>query len=197
MNDLTHKFDKNNRHKLDNERRRQVMPPTQTLEMMGLTGGIDMADIGCGIGYFTIPAAEIAGPSSKIYALDISVEMLDEVEKRAFEAGIPNIRNIKVDEYDLKLGDQAVSFAILCNVLHEIEDKKRYVNEICRIIQDGGKLAVIEWEKIEGESGPPLDHRISHEEIIELLSECRFGNIKKISIGQDFYGIMAIKTGCK
>ena len=195
MNSLTHKFDKNNRHKLDNERRRQIMPPSKTLEMMGLTDRIDVADIGCGNGYFTIPAADIAGPSSKIYALNISVEMLDEVEKRAFEAGIPNIRNIKVDEYDLKLGDQSVGFAILSNVLHEIDDKKRYGNEICRILQDGGKLAVIEWEKIEGESGPPLVHRISHEETSELLSETGFGNIVKLSIGQDYYGIMAIKAG--
>lgn len=122
---MTHKFDKNSRQKLDNEKRRQVMPPFKTLEMLGFTGGVDMADIGCGIGYFSIPAAEIAGASSKIYALDISVEMLDEVEKRALEAGLSNIRNIKVDEYDLKLGAQSVGFAILSNVLHEIEDKKK------------------------------------------------------------------------
>lgn len=169
------------------------MPPYKTLEILGLAGGIDVADIGCGIGYFTIPAAEIAGPSSKIYALDISVEMLDEVEKRAFEAGISNIRNIRVDEYDLKLEDQSVGFAILSNVLHEIEDKKRYVNEICRILQKGGKLAIIEWEKIKGESGPPLDHRISYEETTKLLSETGFENVTKLSIGQDFYGITATK----
>lgn len=190
---MTHKFDKNNRHKLDNEKRRQVMPPFKTLEMLGLTGGVDMADIGCGIGYFSIPAAEIAGAASKIYALDISVEMLDEVEKRALEAGLSNIRNIKVDEYDLKLGAQSVGFAILSNVLHEIEDKKRYVCEIHRILQRGGKLAIIEWEKIDGESGPPVEHRISYEEVAELLSKNGFENIVKLSIGHDYYGITAIK----
>ena len=190
---MTHKFDKNNRHKLDNEKRHKVMPPFRTLEMLGFVGGVDMADIGCGIGYFSIPAAEIAGDSSKIYALDVSVEMLDEVEKRALEAGLSNIRNIKVDEYDLKLGAQSVGFAILSNVLHEIEDKKRYVSEISRIIQNGGKLAIIEWEKIDGESGPPIEHRISYEEVSELLLENEFQNFIKFSIGQDFYGITAIK----
>jgi ubiquinone/menaquinone biosynthesis C-methylase UbiE len=185
MNGLTHKFDKNNMHKLDNEKRRQVMPPYKTLEMLGLTSGVDMADIGCGIGYFTIPAAEIAGAASKIYALDISVEMLDEVGKRALEAGLSNIRNIKVDEYDLKLADQSVGFAILSNVLHEIEDKKRYVIEICRILQNGGRLAIIEWEKIYTESGPPIEHRILYEEVAELLSENGFENIVKLRIGQE------------
>ena len=189
---MTHKFDKNNRHKLDNEKRRQVMPPVKTLEMLGFTGGVDMADIGCGIGYFSIPAAQMAGAASKIYALDITVEMLDEVEKRALEAGVSNIRNIMVEEYDLKLEEQSVGFAILSNVLHEIEDKKRYVSEICRILQKGGKLAIIEWEKIDGESGPPIVHRISFDEVAELLSENGFENIVKLSIGQDYYGVTAI-----
>lgn len=193
VNGLTHKFDKNNRNKLDNEQRRQIMPPFKTLEMFGFTSGVDMADIGCGIGYFSVPAAEIAGSSSKIYALDITIEMLDEVEKRAIAAGVSNIRNIKVDEYDLKLEDQAVGFALMSNVLHEIEDKKRYVSEICRILQSGGKLAVIEWEKIIGESGPPIEHRISYEEVVELLSENGFENFVKHNISQDFYGITAIK----
>lgn len=190
---LTHKFDKNNRNKLDNEQRRQNMPPFKTLEMMGFTSGLDMADIGCGIGYFSVPAAEIAGSSSKIFALDITIEMLDEVEKRAKEAGVSNIRNIIVDEYDLKLEDQAVEFALMSNVLHEIEDKKRYVSEICRILQSGGKLAIIEWEKIKGESGPPIEHRISYDEVVELLSENGFENFIKFAIGRDFYGITAIK----
>jgi ubiquinone/menaquinone biosynthesis C-methylase UbiE len=190
---LTHKFNKNNRHKLDNEQRRQVMPPVKTLEMLGFTSGVDMADIGCGIGYFSIPAAEIAGASSKIYAMDITVEMLDEVEKKALEAGLSNIHNIMVDEYDLKLDDQSVGFALLSNVLHEIGDKKRYLSEICRILRNGGKLAIIEWAKIDGESGPPVEHRISYEEVAELFSKNGFENFMKFSIGQDFYGITAIK----
>lgn len=194
---MTHKFDSSNRCKLDNEKRRQVMPPYKTLENLGLTGGVDVADIGCGIGYFTISAAEIAGPTSKIYALDISAEMLDEAEKRAFEAGISNIRSIMADEYDLKLEDQSVGFAILSNVLHEIEDKKRYINEINRILKSGGKLAIIEWEKVKGESGPPLEHRISSEEAVKLLAENGFGNIVKLSIGKDFYGITATKGDVK
>jgi ubiquinone/menaquinone biosynthesis C-methylase UbiE len=193
VNGLTHKFDKNNRHKLDNEKRRQDMPPVKTLEMFGFTGKVDMADIGCGIGYFTIPAAEITRDSSKIYALDITVEMLDEVEKRALAAGLSNVRNIMVSEYDLKLGDQTVGFALLSNVLHEVEDKKRYINEICRILQNGGKFAIIEWEKIQGESGPPVESRISYEEVAGLLSENGFESLRKYSIGQDYYGITAIK----
>jgi ubiquinone/menaquinone biosynthesis C-methylase UbiE len=193
VNILAHKFDTNHRKKLDNEKRRQEMPPLKTLETLGYTGAVDLADIGCGIGYFTIPAAEIAGAASKIYAMDISDEMLDEVEKEASEARVSNIHKVKADEYDLKLEAQAVGFAIMVNVLHEIENKKRFVGEILRILQSGGKLAIIEWEKIPGVKGPAIEERISFEEAAELLKSSGFESTQKLSIGQSHYAITAIK----
>lgn len=190
---MTHKFNKSNRNKLDNEKRRQVMPPFKTLEMLGFTGGVDMADIGCGIGYFTIPAAEIADASSKIFALDISIEMLDDVEHRALEAGLSSIRPIIVEEYDLKLDNQSVGFVLVSNVLHEVDDKERFISEINRILKNGGRLAIIEWEKMQGESGPPLEDRLSYEELNELLSRNGYEGVEKQGIGQEFYGVTAIK----
>lgn len=190
---MAHKFDVSNRHKLDNEKRRMIMPQSETLEKLGFGKDMDMADIGCGIGYFTIPAAEIGGHNSKIYALDLSVEMLDEVDKRALEAGTSNIRTIRVDEYDLKLESNSVEFALLCNVLHEIDDKDKYISEIQRLLANGGKLAIIEWNKVEGQSGPPVEHRISFEEVSELLLNNGFENAVKICIGQDYYGVTAVK----
>ena len=82
---MTHKFDVNNRHKLDNEKRRASLPPHETLIRLGYKESIDLADIGCGIGYFTIPAAKIGGNSAKIFAVDVSQIMLQEVENRANE----------------------------------------------------------------------------------------------------------------
>jgi ubiquinone/menaquinone biosynthesis C-methylase UbiE len=172
-----HKFDAGNRHRLDNEKRRATMPPFETFERLGLRKGNAVADIGCGAGYFTIPAAEITGPHSKIYAMDISPEMLEEVEKKAMEAGLANVRGISTDEYDLKIGDEAVDFAIMSNVLHEIEDKGRIIAEINRILKKGGRLAIVEWAKIRGEYGPPPEERLSPEELEDMLSRSNFESI--------------------
>lgn len=190
---MTHKFDVKNKKRLDNEKRRAVMPPFQTLERLGLKEGNAVADIGCGTGYFTIPAAEIAGTASKIFAMDISMEMLEEVEKKALEAGLANIRGIKTDEYDLKLDNLSVDFIIISNVLHEIEDKGKMIAEINRIHKNGGTLAIIEWEKIQGESGPPVDERLSYEEVANMLSQNGYKYIEKYGIGSDFYGVTARK----
>ena len=76
---MAHKFDAKNKHKLDNEKRRELLPPEEILIKLGLHEGDIMADIGCGIGYFTNPASKIAGDSGNIFAMDISPEMLQDV----------------------------------------------------------------------------------------------------------------------
>jgi len=190
---MAHKFDNKNKSKLDNEERRIELPPQGTLELLGYAGDEDFADIGCGIGYFTIPAAQMAKASSKIYALDITDEMLKDVEERASEAGLNNVEIVKVDEYDLKLTEESVGYALLSTVFHEIDDKKRYLEEIHRIIKRGGRLAIIEWEKVEGKKGPPVEHRVSYEELLELLNKYGFAGSMKFLISQNYYGIIAIR----
>jgi ubiquinone/menaquinone biosynthesis C-methylase UbiE len=192
---MTHKFDPINLNRLDNEWRRQNIPPLATLEKLGL-GSMDIvADIGCGVGYFTIPAAGMIESENKVYALDTSDQMLEEVKKRMSAADVSNIIAIKTSEYDLKLPDESVTFALIANVLHEIEDKAQFIIEVRRILKPEGKLAIIEWEKENMEMGPPKEDRIGKDETAALLrsfgmrlsSSMQFANAL-------FYGLVAVKV---
>lgn len=69
-----HKFDIKNMNKLDSLERRQDMPPYETLEKFGLSNHGIFLDIGCGIGYFTIPAAEILK-----HGKAIGIDIMDEI----------------------------------------------------------------------------------------------------------------------
>ncbi|VDN47199.1 Methyltransferase domain-containing protein (fragment) [Petrocella atlantisensis] len=44
--------------------------------------------------------------------------------------------------------------------MHEIDDKITFLNEIKRILINGGKIAVVEWIKRESDWGPPVNHRL-------------------------------------
>lgn len=191
--EMTHKFDAKNKHKLDNEQRRKLLPPDQTLINLGLHEGAIMADIGCGIGYFTIPASKIVGESGKIFAMDISPEMLKDVEIKIKDNNISNVETILTEENDLKLEDNKVTFAFISLVLHEANEKENFISEIKRIISPEGKIAVVEWEKINSEFGPPIDHRLDKMDLIEILDTLGFSNISTIGIGENFYGIVAQK----
>lgn len=82
---MTHKFDVQNKCKLDNPKRREMLPIEKVLAEIGLKEDDILADIGCGIGYFSIPAAQLIGSKGKVYALDVKYEMIEDVGKRAKE----------------------------------------------------------------------------------------------------------------
>lgn len=190
---MTYKFDIKNKHMLDNERRREILPPEQTLISLNLNQGDIMADIGCGIGYFTFPASKIVGHNGKIYAMDILPEMLHDVEKRIQEDNISNIETILTEENDLMLEDNKVTRAFLCNVVHEAHEKEKFLREIKRIICPKGEIAIVEWEKINSDFGPPIKHRLDRMDLVKMLDIIGFSNIATIDMGEDFYGIMAQK----
>lgn len=190
---MTHKFDVKNKYKLDNAKRRELLPPEQTLIRIGLHEGDTMADIGCGIGYFTIPASKIVGNSGKIFAMDILPEMLEEVDIKVKENNISNIKTILTEENDLKLEDGKITVAFISNVLHEAEDKEKFLSEIKRSISSKGRIAIVEWQKINSEFGPPIEHRLDKIDLIETLDTLRFSNISAIDIGENFYGLIAQK----
>ncbi|MGD9568710.1 MAG: methyltransferase domain-containing protein [Sedimentibacter sp.] len=75
---MIHKFDVNNKNKLDNPRRREMLPVNKILGEIGLNAEDNFADIGCGIGYFSIPAAEVIGSQGTVYALDVKEDMIEE-----------------------------------------------------------------------------------------------------------------------
>lgn len=190
---MAHKFNPINKNKLDNEWRRENLPPVETLEKLGLKPGDSFADIGCGIGYFTIPAAKMIG-SNIAYALDTSAEMLAEVELRSAAASLNNIKTVKTTELDLLIPDASVSFGLMVNVIHEVVDKNQFLEETSRIIKPGGKLVVIDWEKEAMEMGPPIDHRIDRDEVKTLLEEIGFKCQETMNFVETFYGLVFVKN---
>ena len=63
---MAHKLDPRECWKLDTPDRRRIMPPDETLVKLGLKENDIFIDIGCGIGYFTIPALDIVGSNGKV-----------------------------------------------------------------------------------------------------------------------------------
>lgn len=187
---MTHKFDVQNKSKLDNPKRREMLPVDRVLAEMGLKENDILADIGCGIGYFSIPAAQLIGSKGMVYALDVKNEMIEEVEKRAKKNDLDNIRTVVTDEYDLKLEDKSVSYAFICTVLHEIEDRIKFLNETKRILNSSGKVAVVEWIKDESDWGPPVSHRVANSDIEDELKKCGFKEISYVKISRYFYIVM-------
>jgi len=191
---VAHKFNPKHLDKLDNPERRDKLPPVETLEKLGFEAKDILVDIGAGIGYFTIASQEITKGLVPTYALDTSSDMLINLKAREIEiTGKNHIQTILTDEYDFKLSKGVATFVLLVNVLHEIEDKTIFIRHIQQILKEHGKVAIIDWKKIEMPEGPPLKHRISVEETKKMLIELGFRIEKSLEFGTELYGLVATK----
>ena len=171
---MAHTFDPAERAKLDSPERRAAMPPEVTLVKAGIKPGDVVLDIGCGMGYFAVPASRLVGPRGMVYALDISGVMLTEIRSRTAAGGIFNINTVQASRDKLNIPEADFTLALLANVLHEVEDKKAFLAQIAAALKPGVKLAVIEWRKMETPEGPPLSERLSEDEMQVLLKKAGF-----------------------
>ncbi|MGB9913382.1 MAG: class I SAM-dependent methyltransferase, partial [Candidatus Kapaibacteriota bacterium] len=105
-------FDPEKKETLDTAERRKLLPPEEILLRSGLSEGTKIADVGCGTGYFSIPAAKIVGRSGKVFAIDISKEMLEELQNRLNPQEIHNLEILQSQEYSIPLTDSAVDFVL-------------------------------------------------------------------------------------
>lgn len=189
---MAHIFDVHKKKRLDSEERRRMLTPYETLLRLGYKTGETFADIGCGIGFFTFPAAEIGGSDALIYAVDVSEEMLQEVRQRADDNAIVNIETVLSEAYDFKLKDAVADYILICTVLHEIDDNKRFIDEAKRICRPSGKIAVIEFNDKDAGFGPDKAHRLSPTQVIALLEGAGFTSFETTPVGDLFYAVTAI-----
>jgi ubiquinone/menaquinone biosynthesis C-methylase UbiE len=108
--------------------------------------GDTILDFGCGPGYFTLPMAEMAGPTGRIIAVDSQEEMLSIVRRRAEDAGLSaRIRIHRSLPQSLAITDvPPVGFALAYHVMHETADPARILGEIAATLRPGGLFLLAE-----------------------------------------------------
>lgn len=174
--------------KFENPKRLEELDPRNTLIKAGFQENMVLCDIGAGSGIFSLPAAQIS--SNDIYALEISDRMIELLKSRREENNIQNLKIKKVESDILPLGDSCCDMAVMVTVFHEIEDKESMLREIKRILKEKGRLMIIEFHKRETPMGPPVDHKISEEDVEEICNHNNFITIEKFTMGDNFYGII-------
>ena len=135
-----------------------------------------------------MPAAQIS--SNDIYALELSDPMIELLKSRRTDNNIQNLKIKKVDSEILPLENDLCDMVLMVTVFHEIEDKESMLREIKRILKEKGRFMIIEFHKRETPMGPPVDHRISEEDVEEICNHNKFITIEKFTMGDNFYGII-------
>ncbi|MBI4286031.1 MAG: methyltransferase domain-containing protein [Chloroflexi bacterium] len=98
-------------------------------------------DYGCGTGDFTIPAARMVGEQGQVYALDCGPRQLGIVDRESKKAGLSNIETI-LSNGKTTLPDESVDVVWMCDVLHEIRERRAVLEDLHRVLRPNGILAI-------------------------------------------------------
>ena len=109
--------------------------------LTGAKRGDVILDYGCGIGFNTIPAAEIVGKEGMVYALDIHPLAIKSVEKKIREKGLKNVKTI-LSGLDTGLPDESVDIVLLYNVFPMVKNRSALIKELYRVLKPGGILSI-------------------------------------------------------
>jgi len=156
---------------------RAIISASEVFDLLNLPQGITFLDAGCGDGYFSIEAALKLGLKSTIIAIDIYKESLEKLKQEVKKRKLSNIEIIEADiTKKLPLKDKSIDAYFVSNVLHGFDEKekKELVKEVKRLLKIDGKFIVIEFKKEPTPVGPPLEIRISEEELKKFLENFGF-----------------------
>ena len=175
----------------DEEDRRRWQNPGEILANIGLRSGSTFVDVGCGDGFFAIPAAKLVGEQGKVYGLDISDEALSRLKRRAAREGLGNL--------SVELG--AAEKTVLCNkcadivffgiVLHDFKYLDKVLKNARKMLKHSGRLVNLDWKKEPMNLGPPLRIRFSKKEAMHFLEDADFKIETVKDIGPYSYLIIA------
>jgi ubiquinone/menaquinone biosynthesis C-methylase UbiE len=127
----------------DNPLRRWLHDPRRILGVY-VKEAMTVADIGCGMGYFSVAMAQMVGPRGRVLAVDVQAMMLRFVRKRALSAGVADrIETILASEDDIRIASP-LDFALAFWVIHEVRDVPRFFAQVAAVLKPGGKLLYTE-----------------------------------------------------
>ena len=107
---------------------------------------MDVIDLCCGDGWFTLPIANAAG---HVIAIDIDADLLEAARYRLIESGVTNCDFVAGDAYELAvLVSRPADFIFMANAFHGVPDRPRLA-AWCRARSAGpaGRFAIVNWHQ--------------------------------------------------
>lgn len=126
--------------------------PIKILQGVDNLYGKTVLEIGCGTGFFTIPAAGIIGDQGSLVAMDILSESVDHVSTKVQSSKLQNVRVVKGDALNTNLETESFQTVILFGVIPApMVPINQLLPEMHRVLKPEDILAV--WPPVPWLSG--------------------------------------------
>ena len=122
----------------------------QVVRMLRLSSNAHVLDLCTGTGDLALDIARHLGPAGEVIGLDFCAPMLEQGQRKAQRRGLNHITWIQADALQLPFADNQFEAVTIAFGLRNLIDKPRALREMFRVLQPGGRLAVLELNRPQG-----------------------------------------------
>ncbi len=171
------------------ERLKRVEASERVREILALVpeDGL-VVDVGAGVGSFALRLAERL-PRGRVLAVDRQADMVEEINRRAKEAGILNLDTLTGNAGTLPIQEGGADLVLFSLVLHDIPDPRKALREARRLLRRGGFTYLIEFVPGATDVGPPAEILFTPERVEGFLAEAGFAKIAREMGPGPFYRV--------
>ncbi|HET6277502.1 MAG TPA: methyltransferase [Candidatus Polarisedimenticolia bacterium] len=169
----THSFDDAERWSrvFDAPDRAEWQKPAEVAAALQIGPGMVVADIGAGTGYFLEHLSRAAGSRGMVLAIDTEAEMVAHLGQRMAGAGVTNVVPVLALPGDPFLPPGRVDRILIVDTYHHIDDRLRYFGRLRDALAPAGRLAIIDFLKKPLPVGPPPEHKLEREFVLQEMIE--------------------------
>lgn len=170
--------------------------PEKNLKALGLTENSIVVDLGAGTGFYSLIASHIVS-SGKVYSVEIQKDFVDVIRDKIKASRIKNIEVFWGDIEKIggtKLADHIADAVILSNVLFQVEDRDKTIEEAKRVLKDGGQVLLIDWLDNSSLINQKKINIIDKSKMREIFEKHGFVFVRDIDAGAHHYGMILKKN---
>ncbi len=172
---------------LESPDRRKTQDPLRVWRHARLRAGETVVEVGAGTGYFAVPAARRVGGSGRVYAVDLSEDLVALLGERRDRERLPQLHPVRSSVDRIPLPTGVADVVLLANVLHDIPSTT--LTEAVRLLRPGGRFLNVDWKKIRTPGGPPREIRLTPAGAERLLAPHGLRLVERWELGPWHYGL--------
>ena len=150
---------------------------SKMIDLLDVSDGDDVADIGAGTGYFSFPIARRT-PTGTVYAVDIQPEMLQFIESRKRVDKVTNVEGRLGDIQDIRLEPESIDLAFAVDAYHEFSHPWEMLVSIRKALRPGGRIILVEYRLEDPDVPIKRLHKMSEAQARKELEAAGFEYVK-------------------
>jgi ubiquinone/menaquinone biosynthesis C-methylase UbiE len=139
----------------DDPARDEWQKPAEVVKALALRPGMTVADLGAGTGYFSRHLSAAVGPDGTVLAVEPEPKLLAYLRDRAEREKTANVVPILASPDDPRLPRRSTDLVLVVDTFHHIDDRIAYFRALRRVLRDGGRVAIVDWQQRPLPVGPP------------------------------------------